>query len=305
MNPLRAHLCSAARRSSQTSHLTRLRQRLCHERFGRRMEPAKRCRGGSCRGGGGTVRSRPGRRPCPYSERRITLSKSQIPNNKPPIPNTKLALGIWDLGFGICLREPERHFDGGATRASSADGDPSPVCQHNLLNDSETKARAAGTRREEGPEDFFALAFGNPRSVVFDGDAARAVRAVDSTLDDDRRRAVHTHAGFSGITQQVAEHLPQENFVAFDCRELTLDVDSGTCRQLVPKIVAGSSSHSFQVDSCNGKLLRPREIQEVGDNLTERFRLLPNAFNVGAVLRGKRLRIEQTTVAVNGRETVA
>src|SRR5262249_34146573 len=126
----------------------------------------------------------------------ITLSKSQIPNPKLQIPiwkyrELRFGLWFWDLGCGISLRQPERQFDGRATGARGVDSNPSLVCQDNLLNDGEAETGSARSRGEEWVEDLLTLACRNARSVILDGDPTCAVRVVDSSLDDDRRRAAN------------------------------------------------------------------------------------------------------------------
>src|SRR5262245_16447652 len=125
----------------------------------------------------------------------------EIPNPKSQTPNPNLEIsriairafgfGIWDLGCGISLRQPEGQFDGRATGARGVDSNPSLMRQDNLLNDGEAETGSARSRGEERVEDLLTLACRNARSVILDGDAARAVRVVDSSLDDDRRRAAN------------------------------------------------------------------------------------------------------------------
>src|SRR5262245_65104866 len=98
--------------------------------------------------------------------------------------------------LGFASRQTEGQFDSRAAGARCIDRNASLVCQHNLLDDGETKAGSPRSRGDERMEDLFTLTCGNAGAVVLDGDPASAMCAVDSPFDDDRRSATN---GFAGL----------------------------------------------------------------------------------------------------------
>ena len=61
----------------------------------------------------------------------------------------------------------------------------------------------------------------------------------------------------------------------------------------------------LELDGGAHDLLRPRELQEVGDDVPERLGFLTDAVDVGPVGRRQRVGANQAAVAVNRREPVA
>jgi len=154
-------------------------------------------------------------------------------------------------------------------------------------------------------EDLFPVTGRNAGAVVLHRNPARAMRAVDSSFDDNRRRAANRIARFSRISQQVAEDLSQQNFIALDFRKLARHVDRRAGGQLVLKVVGGAPRNSTEINRRERELFRARKVQKIGDDLTEGFRFLTDALDIGTILRGNRLRIEQAAIAVYSRKSVA
>ena len=75
--------------------------------------------------------------------------------------------------------------------------------------------------------------------------------------------------------------------------------------RLGAQLLGGALADGAEVDGRQRELRRPREVQEVGDDLAERLGLGANAFDVRPVGFRQRLQVEQLAVAVNRRQPVA
>ena len=62
---------------------------------------------------------------------------------------------------------------------------------------------------------------------------------------------------------------------------------------------------AFRLDARQRELCRPREVEEVGDDLVERLGLGSDAFDIGPVRRRQRIQIEQLAIPLNRRQAVA
>ena len=87
-----------------------------------------------------------------------------------------------------------------------------------------TRARprpgAVALRREERLEDTVAQSGRHAGTVVLTAMRDTLARQIDLRLDGDARRMPAAGARLDGVSQQVAERLPQQHIVAFDDAEL-------------------------------------------------------------------------------------
>ena len=109
---------------------------------------------------------------------------------------------------------------------------------------------------------------------------------LEAPVDDDLRRRRRVDARFDGIPQQVAERLPQQHVVAFDDRKLPVHDHVAAMRpRLASHFVGGALGDRAHVDRREHQLLGPREVEEVGDHLAQRFGLLPDAPEVRMIAK--------------------
>ena len=128
---------------------------------------------------------------------------------------------------------------------------------------------------------------------------------VDAAVDHDRGSPPYCLARLGGIAQEVAEDLAQEHFIAVYLGELAGHLNRRPGRQLVPKVVGGAPRDASGIDRAQRDLLRARKVQEVGDHIAKRLRLLADALDIGPILRRQRLRIEQPAISMDRRQAVA
>src|SRR5919204_6309083 len=102
---------------------------------------------------------------------------------------------------------------------------------------------------------FFTLPGWDAGPIVFNRHAARAVCMVDAPFDDDGRCSANGVAGLRGVAQQIAEHLPEKNFVALNLRELACHIDRRSGGQLMLKIVSRAPRNPSKIDGCERELL--------------------------------------------------
>ena len=194
-----------------------------------------------------------------------------------------------------------------APPAGEAAGDDAAVVEDDdFLHEREAEAGPVALRREERLKDALARRGGNARPVVGHGDAGQLLWPIDLRPDGDHRRDGGARAGFDGVPQQIAERLPQQHLVPLHGPELAGDDDVAAQGHGVgPDLVGGAFADGAQIHARQRQLRRPREVEEIGDDLAERFCFGANAFDVRPVRVGQRIQIEQLAVSMNRRKAVA
>ncbi len=175
-----------------------------------------------------------------------------------------------------------------------------------LLDEGETEAGALLLRREERPEDVVDRVDGHAGAIVADADALDAVHGVTLTLDDNLRRDSRLIAGLERVATEVAERLTKQDLVAFDPAELAADDDVPAARPHVgPDFLGRALGEPGHLDGRQRELGRTSEVQEVGDDLSECYRFVPDALDVRTKVCRETVQIEQPAVSVDRGEAVA
>ena len=130
--------------------------------------------------------------------------------------------------------------------------------------------------------------------------------AIALPFDDDLRDDPRLVAGLERVAAQVAERLAKQDLVAFDPAELAAHDDVTAPRAHVGADLLGRAlDEAGHLDRRQRQLGRTGEVQEVGDDLSERLGLVADALHVGAKVSRQAFEIEQPAVAVDRREPVA
>src|ERR1700730_15190801 len=99
-----------------------------------------------------------------------------------------------------------------------------------LLHERQAEARAGPLRREERPEHLLARRRLDPRTIVLDRDVRHVLYGIDLRVKDDDRGEPRAATRLDGVSEQVAERLPQQHLVALERAEFTLDRDVAALR---------------------------------------------------------------------------
>ena len=143
-------------------------------------------------------------------------------------------------------------------------------------------------------------------TVAGEGEPRLAMVGIDRAFQDDPGCVVSAKAGVDRVATEVAQRLPQQDFVAFHVGKLTANVHITTFRPRVPSdLLRRAFDELAEAHLPEAQLGGAGEVQEVVDHFSQGDGLLPDSFDVRFVLRLQLPRIEKSAIPMDRDETVA
>jgi hypothetical protein len=117
---------------------------------------------------------------------------------------------------------------------------------------------------------------------------------------------VSIRARLERVAAQIAEGLAQQDLVTLHEPEFPGDPDVAAARAHLPAdLFRCALSDSPHVHGAEHQLGGLREIQKVGYHLPECLGFIPDTLDVGSIVPGKAIEVEQAAVTVNRRKAIA